>query len=315
MVSPFDTILHKNFNGSADLQSASMEEHISESMSITSADQEKVQLLNNNTELRAVNKKLMKLNEDWDQTYRNATLGFQRRLDSLEGENATLKDLNTKLLLKVENQQSAKDYYEQAFMLELKKNQELEEYVRLLEGRKYQPPVEKQDRVCETIPDLSSSSSPSSCVAAASSTLDAEPQTKPPSSDSHREIQELKKQLKAIRCQTEIYEAEYRAEHNNHKSTLQDNQRLRRKREDLRQQVALLQEQLKVYEDDFRRERSDKQMLQRLLLEKTAPNKDPVLVHRCNNAPQPQEGDVWTRTAAKKQHHPLCPKHPKRGND
>lgn len=31
--------------------------------------------------------------------------------------------------------QSAKEYYEQAVMLELKKNQELQEYIRLLESR------------------------------------------------------------------------------------------------------------------------------------------------------------------------------------
>ncbi|XP_061644418.1 uncharacterized protein si:ch211-153b23.7 isoform X2 [Phyllopteryx taeniolatus] len=294
--------------------SPSMEQHITESMSVTSADQDKVQLLNNNTELRKVNKKLMKLNEDWDQMYRNTTLGLQHMLDGLEVENATLKELNSKLLLKVENQQSAKDYYEQAFTLELKKNQELQEYVRLLEGRKYLPPVQK-DRVCATIPGLSSSSSPPSCVTPASSSLDAQPQPKPPGCDSHREILDLQEQLEAMRCQTEIYEAEYRTAHNNHKSTLQDNQRLRRKREEMRQQLALLQEQLKVYEDDFRREQSDKQMLQRLLLKKTAPNKDPVLVHRCNNGSQPQGGDTWTQTAAGKQHHPLCPKHPKRGND
>lgn len=33
--------------------------------------------------------------------------------------------------------QSAKEYYEQALMQELKKNQELQEYIRLLENRVY----------------------------------------------------------------------------------------------------------------------------------------------------------------------------------
>lgn len=35
--------------------------------------------------------------------------------------------------------QCAKEYYEQALMQELKKNQELQEYIRLLENRVYNP--------------------------------------------------------------------------------------------------------------------------------------------------------------------------------
>lgn len=44
--------------------------------------------------------------------------------------------------------------------------------------------------------------------------------------------------------QTEMYEAKYQTEHNDHKHTLQENQRLRKKREEMRQQVTLLQEQV-----------------------------------------------------------------------
>lgn len=44
--------------------------------------------------------------------------------------------------------------------------------------------------------------------------------------------------------QTRIYEAEYETEHNDHKHTLLENRRLRKKREEMRQQVALLQEQV-----------------------------------------------------------------------
>ncbi len=44
--------------------------------------------------------------------------------------------------------------------------------------------------------------------------------------------------------QTQIYEAEYETEHNDHKHTLQENRKLRKKREEMRQQVALLQEQV-----------------------------------------------------------------------
>ena len=48
---------------------------------------------------------LMKLNEDWDQVYRSATMGLQHRLESLELENSAIKQLNSRLLLKVEHQQ------------------------------------------------------------------------------------------------------------------------------------------------------------------------------------------------------------------
>lgn len=119
---------------------------------------------------------LMKLNEDWDQVYRSATLGLQQRLEALELENTAIKQLNSRLLLKVEHQQvnmpsrpaqstgeypewdhlafvvhtcdvycftlwlqSAKEYYEQALMQELKKNQELQEYITVLENRKHHP--------------------------------------------------------------------------------------------------------------------------------------------------------------------------------
>lgn len=47
----------------------------------------------------------MKLNEDWDQVYRSATLGLQQRMESLELENTAIKQLNSRLLLKVEHQQ------------------------------------------------------------------------------------------------------------------------------------------------------------------------------------------------------------------
>lgn len=50
--------------------------------------------------------------------------------------------------------------------------------------------------------------------------------------------------LTALYQQTRIYEAEYETEHNDHKHTLLENRRLRKKREEMRQQVALLQEQV-----------------------------------------------------------------------
>nr|XP_019935296.1 PREDICTED: uncharacterized protein LOC109624817 [Paralichthys olivaceus] len=316
---------------------------ITESMTVTSADQEKLLLLNKNTELRRVNKEVMKLNADWDQVYRSATLGLQHRLEALELENTAVKHLNSRLLLKVEHQQSAKEYYEQALMQELRKNQELHEYIRLLENRTQLP-----QRTCSHVkegsfsagvsapvlssttnpprgPDLSpnivSGQKPSSSFFPASSGSEEGWQSKSKSSstplgDSQQEVHDLKEQLGALRCQTQIYEAEFQTEHNDHKHTLQENNRLRKKREEMRQQVALLQEQVKVYEDDFRRERSDKQMLQRLLLKKTPPNRDPVLIHRCNNVQQPLGGDKRTqRTEKRKQHLPFCPKHPDRDKE
>lgn len=79
---------------------------------------------------------------------------------------------------------------------------------------------------------------------------------------------------------------------------------------------CVLSHQLKIYEDDFRRERSDKQMLQRLLLQKTSENKNPVLIHRCNNEQQLLGGDKRPQNGEKrKQHHPLCPKHPNRDKE
>ncbi|XP_033977341.1 uncharacterized protein si:ch211-153b23.7 [Trematomus bernacchii] len=309
---------------------------ITESMIVTSTDQEKLQLLNKNTELRRVNKELMKLNEDWDQVYRSATLGLQSRLEALELENTAIKQLNGRLLLKVDHQQSAKEYYEQALMQELRKNQELHEYIRLLENRMHQPdrdrppapqgsfsavirgpvsgPITDPPECPELLPSHVPGYSPSSTFSHPSSSPEAGRQGKSQKSATPLgEVKALKEQLEALQCQTQIYEEEYQTEHNDHKHTLQENRRLRRKREETRQQVALLQEQLKVYEDDFRRERSDKQMLQRLLLKKTPPNKDPVLVHRCNNEQQPAGGDTRTQSGEKrKQHHPLCPKHPNR---
>lgn len=47
----------------------------------------------------------MKLNEDWDQVYRSATLSLQQRMATLELENTAIKELNSRLLLRVEHQQ------------------------------------------------------------------------------------------------------------------------------------------------------------------------------------------------------------------
>ncbi|CAL8270028.1 unnamed protein product [Boreogadus saida] len=316
--------------------------HVSESMSVTSGDQEKLLLLNKNMELRRVNQELMKLNEEWDRVYRHATADLQQRLESLVQETAAAKQLNKRLLLKVENQQSTRDYYEQSLLQEQKKNQDLQDYIRQLEGRRAQkhantartahtagtdrtadqqglrdfvhipePTVSPSSDIRATPAPQSASygsgsrpqggfhpSSSSSSYASCFSPFN-HPEAGPPDMGTQYRPdgdQDLKEQLQALRCQTQIYEAEFQTEHKDHKNTLQENRRLRRKREEMRQQVALLQEQLKVYEDDFRKERSDKQVLQRLLGKKNSPTKDAVLVHRCNNEQKPPGGDKGTHS-------------------
>ncbi|XP_072294567.1 uncharacterized protein [Eucyclogobius newberryi] len=299
---------------------------ITDSMTVTSTDQEKLLLLNKNTDLRRINKDLMKVNEEWDQVYRSATLSLQQRVEALELENSAIKTLNNKLLLKGDHQQSIKGY-EQALMLECKKNQELQEYLRHVERRL--PPSEQTGSSKQgNFMILSSSTSgnppegpkrspisPHSFIPAAPSPraeLGGLGHCSSAQGDPQQEVQDLKEQLQAMHCQTQIYEAEFQMENKSHKHTLQENRRLRKKREEMRQQVALLQEQLKVYEDDFRRERSDKQMLQRLL-KKTQPSlTHPVLIHRCNNEKRPVEGDKRTHhedQPHQKQHHVFCPKH------
>ncbi|XP_055080737.1 uncharacterized protein si:ch211-153b23.7 isoform X2 [Periophthalmus magnuspinnatus] len=309
---------------------------ITDSMTVTSTDQEKLQLLNKNTELRRINKELMKLNEEWDQVYRSMTLSLQQRVEALELENSAIKTYNSKLLLKAEHQQGVKDYYEHALMLEVKRNQELQEHIRHMESRlpPSDPPSEQSAPSTQgNFMTVSSSTAPPRGPRLSPTLIPAAPGPRaelggpraelggpqaelggPCSSaqgEELQEVQDLKEQLQAMQCQTQIYEAEFQTEHNSHKNTLQENRRLRKKREELRQQVALLQEQLRVYEDDFKRERSDKLLLQRLLKKTQPPPTDPVLTHRCSNARRPAEGDKRTRheEQPQKNHHPLCPKH------
>lgn len=47
----------------------------------------------------------MRLNEDWDQVYRSATLSLQQRMAALELENTAVKELNSRLLLRLKHQQ------------------------------------------------------------------------------------------------------------------------------------------------------------------------------------------------------------------
>ncbi|XP_017330755.2 uncharacterized protein si:ch211-153b23.7 [Ictalurus punctatus] len=297
---------------------------ITESMTITSADQEKLQLLNKNTELRRLNKELMKLNEDWDHIYRSTTAGLQQRVTALEHENSTLKQLNGRLLIKVEHEQNKSEYYEHTLMQELKKNQHLQEYIRLLESRLHHSDTLKDwalgtqnksavfsppdTHVLERSPKTSSSTAPSLELPHRTRSSRAHSEIHEKQNEAIKEVQDLKEQLEALRCQTKIYEADYKIEHKDHERMLQENKRLRRREGEMRQQMALLQEQLKVYEDDFHKERSDKQLLQRLLMKKAPAGQEPALIHRCNNDQERPRGE---RRKIREEHRPpfTCPKH------
>ncbi|XP_056626284.1 TNFAIP3-interacting protein 3 [Triplophysa dalaica] len=285
------------------------EEHltlITESMSITSSDEEKLQLLNKNTELRRLNKELMKLNEEWDHIYHSTSVGLQQRVLALEEESSALKKINSRLLLKVEHEQNKREYYEHTLMQELKKNQHLQEYIRLLETRMHQTETSDLHLLHQTTkPPLEVRSTSSAGVKSVRrlSGIGVESEM-----DAVREVQDLKEQLEALRCQTKIYEADYKTEHKDHERMLQENKRLRRRESEMRQQMGLLQEQLKVYEDDFQKERSDKRILQRLLMNKSPAVKDPVLVHRCNNDQDTSRADRRKHKEERRAGY-VCPKH------
>ncbi|XP_026860739.2 golgin subfamily A member 6-like protein 1 isoform X1 [Electrophorus electricus] len=309
---------------------------ITESMSVTTADEEKLLLLNRNTELRRLNKELMKLNEDWDHIYRSTSEGLQQQVTTLEQETSDLKQLNSRLLLKVEHEQNKREYYEHTLMQELKKNQHLQEYIRLLESRLHHTDALKHwstgtentsaltrpldEQLMErnpkmqvglaSTPGLSVSAGPPLESRQRNRSSRGIPESCESQAENVKEVQDLKEQLEALRCQTKIYEADYKIEHKDHERMLQENKRLRRREGEMRQQMSLLQEQLKVYEDDFQKERSDKQLLQRLLMRKTPGTKEPVLVHRCNNDQERVRGE-WQKNREEEERRAVCvcPKH------
>ncbi|XP_073526614.1 uncharacterized protein [Phyllobates terribilis] len=97
-----------------------------------------------------------------------------------------------------------------------------------------------------------------------------------------QDIIQLKEQLQTLKCQSEIYAADYKTEHVDGERMKTENAKLKKKEKEMKEQMLILKEQLKVYEDDFRKERCDKQILQRLLKCRNT-SRDPILVHRCNN--------------------------------
>ncbi|CAB1337725.1 unnamed protein product, partial [Coregonus sp. 'balchen'] len=244
---------------------------ITDSMSVTSADQEKLLLLNRNTELRRVNKE------------------------------------------------------------ELKKNQQLHEYVRLLENRLHhtdttrdwtmgtQTSMSTVTHLPETTPISDAPGGPTLSPSLNHRTIPGLSSSSS-SSSSHGPPSHLFSSStpdRGARSGGRISSGPYRA--------LEDPADPQKEVQELKEQLEALRCQLKVYEDDFRKERSDKQVLQRLLMKKSpALVKQPVLVHRCNNEQQPAGGDRERRkreeqrgahpSTAQPDHHPLCPKHCERRN-
>ncbi|XP_016282314.1 TNFAIP3-interacting protein 1-like isoform X2 [Monodelphis domestica] len=109
--------------------------YVTESLAMNSADEEKLLLMSKNSELRRLNKELMKLNQEWDHIYHTTTLQMQQKMSALQMEVVGLKQRGERLVMKLEQEQNKKEYYEQTLLQELKKNQNLQEYVRHLESK------------------------------------------------------------------------------------------------------------------------------------------------------------------------------------
>ncbi|XP_063791671.1 uncharacterized protein LOC134947590 [Pseudophryne corroboree] len=320
------------------LDSESQRTVITESMSVTASDEEKLQLLNKNTELRRLNAELMKLNQQWDEIYHSATQKMHLTVRELQDEVQSLRHHSDKLSLKLEHEQNKKEFYETSLFQEIKRNQKLQEHVRHLEGILHYNTLSQcgahntteiksqSDRGRSNLPGVmtqkvslqGSSNHSAENVAPASNhqVQDRGHHLPMKTSRSHQnkqdanavtteqDINQLKEQLQALKCQTEIYAADYKTEHTDRQRMKTENDKLRRKEREMREQMLILEEQLKVYEDDFRKERCDKQVLQRLLKSRNS-TREPLLVHRCNNA-TPQKGlfvdtEVHSRSGSRRQ--------------
>ncbi|XP_027732688.1 uncharacterized protein LOC114053743 [Vombatus ursinus] len=236
--------------------------YASENMAM-SADEEKLLLLHKTTELCKLNKKLMKLNQEWDHIYRIATLQMQQKMSTLQMEVVGFKQQTERLIIKLDHEQ------------ELEKNLQLREYVRYLESR-LQQNNEQQTMVnfCEgygTSPILLTRRNlrdSGQCRHGLGSAKGLKTMCcKHPLDISHseKEMTDLIYQREALKCQTEMYEANSLTEHKVQEQMKAENENLRQKEEEMKQQMALLQEQLKMFEDDFRKDRTDKHIFQRLL--------------------------------------------------
>lgn len=298
------------------LDSESQRTVITESMSVTASDEEKLQLLNKNTELRRLNAELMKLNQQWDEIYHNTTERMHHAVRALQDEVQILRQHNDKLSMKLEHEQNKREFYETSLLQEMKRNQKLQEYVRHLEGMLHYntlsqrgahstkemnihsdltmsifPALMTQQQIFKGCSDHSSEKGEQVSKKQQTSQdqkrtnmslLSHQSKQQPKAVATEQDINQLKEQLQALKCQTEIYAADYKTEYIDRERMKTENEKLKKKEQEMREQMLILKEQLKVYEDDFRKERCDKQVLQRLLKSRNT-TRDPVLVHRCNN--------------------------------
>ncbi|XP_077139469.1 uncharacterized protein LOC143804851 [Ranitomeya variabilis] len=288
---------------------------ITESMSVTASDEEKLQLLNKNTELRKLNAELMKLNQKWDEIYRNTTEKMHYTARILQDEVQILRQHSEKLSVKLEHEQNKREYYETSLVQEMKRNQKLQENVRHLEVMLHYSALSrsgargtKKETIQSDLPpaifpavmaqqnyrehsDHSSDNGEQvskSCLTSQDHKLPnkafrcQQHKREVKSVTTEQDIIQLKEQLQTLKCQTEIYAADYKTEHVDRERVKTENAKLKKKEKEMKEQMLVLKEQLKVYEDDFRKERCDKQILQRLLKCRNI-SRDPILVHRCNN--------------------------------
>ncbi|KAM4695915.1 uncharacterized protein WCC33_014646 [Rhinophrynus dorsalis] len=309
---------------------------ITESMSVTASDEEKLQLLNKNTDLRRLNAELMKLNQEWDEIYRRTTESLQHTARALQDEVQSLRQHRDKLSVKLEHEQNKKEFYENSLLQEMKRNQKLQDYIRQLESALHYNKL--PHRGVHSATDISRDCSQSDLAHSSPSVFIPQPLTfkRSPShpgettgniSKNHKstqsprsspnttrslqctqgknldlaekdqDVNQLKDQLQALKCQTEMYAADYKNEHTDRQRMKTENEKLRRREREMREQMMILQEQLKIYEDDFQKERSDKQVLQRLLKTRTSAH-EPILVHRCNNVSHKKEPQMGNDTPA-----------------
>ncbi|XP_069604710.1 TNFAIP3-interacting protein 3-like isoform X2 [Ranitomeya imitator] len=289
---------------------------ITESMSVTASDEEKLQLLNKNTELRKLNAELMKLNQKWDEIYRNTTERMHYTARILQDEVQILRQHSEKLSVKLEHEQNKREYYETSLVQEMKRNQKLQENVRHLEVMLHYSALSrsgargtKKETIQSDLPpaifpavmaqqnytgysDHSSDNGEQVSKRCLTTCQDHKLPNKTLRCQQHKredksvtteqDIIQLKEQLQTLKCQTEIYAADYKTEHVDRECVKTENTKLKKKEKEMKEQMLILKEQLKVYEDDFRKERCDKQILQRLLKCRSI-SRDPILIHRCNN--------------------------------
>ncbi|XP_031801105.1 uncharacterized protein LOC100913372 [Sarcophilus harrisii] len=259
------------YKGSKDSQEDVL--YVSENMA-TSANEEKLFLLNKTTELRRLNhnggsmkemgsprslsslqmsKKpllLLKLNLDWDQIYRMYTLQMQQKVNALKMEVAGLNKCTERLIRKLEHEENKKEYYKRILLQEYQKNQKLLEHMRQLESKLYQ----KKERriVVNFLEDYDTFSTPL---------------TRKGLKDKGQKIVYCGHRLDvpSLEKETAMFEADPLIQYKDGEWMKAENENLCKKEKEIRQQISILQEELKMFEDDLWKEHCDRQVSQQLL--------------------------------------------------